>query len=83
MSAKLQISVRVPPELRQAVRKRAFDEGTTVQSFVEQALRCAVAEPGRVTHPRVRQLVRDLVESGAYASETRRIGVDDPELATM
>lgn len=83
MPAKTQISVRVPPELRSAVRRRAFDEGTTVQAFVEQALRRAVTEPERTVDLDVHHLVRELIDSGAYAAEARRIGEVDPELATM
>lgn len=82
MPAGAQISVRVPDALRRAVKRRALDEGTTVQAFVEQALRRAVEEP-RDPDPRVQQLVRELVESGAYAEEVRRMGEDDPDLATM
>ncbi|CAN5817956.1 hypothetical protein BH24ACT3_BH24ACT3_12500 [soil metagenome] len=83
MPAKLQISVRVPADLRRAVKQRAVDEGTTVQSFVEQALRSAVAKPERSADPGVRRLVRNLIDSGAYAEEVRRIGEEDPDLATM
>lgn len=65
------------------MHRRAVDEGTTVQSFVEEALRRAVAEPERALDPHVHRLVRSLIDSGAYAAAARRVAEDDPDLATM
>jgi len=43
-------TVRLPDELYDEVRRRAIDEGQTVTSFLEQALRRALAEH-RPTQP--------------------------------
>jgi hypothetical protein len=40
----MRTTVRLPDELYEQVRRRAVDEGRTVTSFLEEALRRALAE---------------------------------------
>ena len=49
MLVHMRTTVRLPDELYDEVRRRAVDQGVTVTSFLEQALRRALAEhrPGQ------------------------------------
>jgi hypothetical protein len=38
-------SVRIPRSLRQAVKMAAVEQGTTIEAWVEQALRATLAKP--------------------------------------
>jgi len=38
-------SVRIPRSLRQAVKIAAVEQGTTIEAWVEQALRATLAKP--------------------------------------
>jgi hypothetical protein len=77
-----QLTVRLPEHLRRAVKRRAAEEGTSVQAFVEQTLREAV-EPAHQISDEAADAVLAFIRSGSYADEARSIGEDDPDLATM
>lgn len=84
MSAVRQLSVRLPEALRREVKRKAAEEGTSVQAFVERALRTAVApdSPGPTLSDEARDALLEFVRSN-YAEVTRHIGEEDPDLATM
>ncbi len=84
MPALSQLSVRLPEALRREVKRKAAEEGTSVQVFVERALRTAVApgSPGPKLSDEARDALLEFVRSG-YADVTRHIGEEDPDLATM
>jgi plasmid stability protein len=84
MSAVGQLSVRLPDALRREVKRKAADEGTSVQAFVERALRTAVAPqpPGPTLSDEARDKLVEFVRT-RYADVTRQIGEEDPDLATM
>lgn len=84
MPALSQLSVRLPPALRREVKRRAAEEGTSVQAFVERALAVAVASPssGPTLSDEARDALVEFVRT-SYADVTRRIGEEDPDLATM
>ena len=85
MPALRQLSVRLPEGLRRAVKRKAAEEGTSVQAFVEEALRRAVApkEQAPLLSDAAGDALLEFVRSGAYAEVTRQIGEEDPDLATM
>jgi plasmid stability protein len=82
MAAIGQLTVRLPEPLRRAVKRRAADEGTSVQAFVERTLREAVA-PDDVLGDEAADALLAFVRSGAYSELSRVAGEDDPDLATM
>lgn len=84
MSAVGQLSVRLPDALRREVKRKAADEGTSVQAFVERALRTAVApqSPGPTLSDEARDALLDFVRT-RYVDVTRQIGEEEPDLATM
>lgn len=77
-----QLTVRVPETLRRAVKRRAAEEGTSVQAFVQRTLRDAV-EPRPPISDAAADALLELIRSGAYADDVGAIGEDDPDLATM
>lgn len=84
MPAVSQLSVRLPEALRREVKRKAAEEGTSVQDFVERALRAAVAPES--LQPRLSDEARDALVAfvrGSYADVTRQIGEEDADLATM
>jgi len=79
-----QLSVRLPEPLRRAVKRRAAADGTSVQAFVERALRSALASDRRIAE--LSDVTRDALVHFVrtdYAEVTRQIGEEDPDLATM
>lgn len=84
MPAVSQLSVRLPEALRREVKRKAADEGTSVQAFVERALRTAVApqSPGPTLSEEARDALVEFVRT-SYADVTRQIGEEDPDLATL
>lgn len=79
-----QLSVRLPETLRREVKRKAATEGTSVQAFVERALRAAVSpvSPGPTLSDEARDALLEFVRS-SDTEVTRQIGEEDPDLAAM
>jgi Arc/MetJ family transcription regulator len=48
----MRTTIRLPDELYADIRRRSLDEGTTVTSFIEEALRAAIARGDRSSRER-------------------------------
>jgi plasmid stability protein len=77
-----QLTVRLPEPLRRAIKRRAADEGTSVQAFVERILREAV-QPDEALSDTAADALLAFVRTGAFTELSRAVGEDDPDLATM
>ncbi len=78
---RVQLSVRVPPALRDAARRRAEVVGVPLRDFIQQAIEVAVAQPP-VAPEEVRDLrarLADALDAGEYANYVASI--DDADLA--
>ncbi len=80
-SGMVQLSVRVPPSLRAAARRRAAAVGVPLRDFVQRALEVAVAQPpitpDQLDEARAR--LAEALDAGEYARYVE--GIDDPDLA--
>lgn len=76
----VQLSIRLNAGLRDRIRRAARQEGTTVQSFVIEALDRALAEHSDDRLRAARRRLGAAIESGAYADYIASI--DDPDLRT-
>lgn len=76
----VQLSVRVPPALRSAARRRAAAVGLPLRDFVQRAIEVAVAEPS-VTPEELGEARRCLADAYASGDYRRYVeSIDDPDL---